>query len=403
MEEEQKEKNEKANSNIQNNDKIKELDKKIYKEPSNEKNLINEENLEEKNKITIEKNEIKKEEEQKIQIDNDNKNIKNNNENEIKKEDLMKEIEKIKNEKESLELQNKSLEVKNSKLNEENIKLTSKLKSLKESVIKLKECLEKDIYTKLESKTKLLKETLDEKESLSKQIKSLQDEIKRLKLIEEEFQIYRDKFNTLIKEKTIKDNLSVKQGEKLKMFEEEIELLNKQSLEKDEKYKKLDEIYLGVIKVIEEHKRTIQNLKNKIKAKDVEDNNKKIIIYQKEQEIALLRNFINSYKSDVKTRLKNRLTSNSNFNIDSLYIKKDFPKLKYNRSEVDLISNKKYDHKFIKENNIIKNKNLPKIESKINSNDYYNILKQKLKMELDDEDGENIKDITNMMKKMINE
>ena len=30
MEEEQKEKNEKVNSNIQNNDKIKELDKKIY-------------------------------------------------------------------------------------------------------------------------------------------------------------------------------------------------------------------------------------------------------------------------------------------------------------------------------------------------------------------------------------
>ena len=109
--------------------------------------------------------------------------------------------------------------------------------------------------------------------------------IKKYKLNEEEFQKYRDKFDSLMREKTAKDNLSLKQTEKIKIFQEEIEMLNKQSSEKDEKYKKLDEIYLGVIKVIEEHKKTIQNLKNKIKAKEVEDNNKKIIIYQKEQEI----------------------------------------------------------------------------------------------------------------------
>ena len=47
---------------------------------------------------------------------------------------------------------------------------------------------------------------------------------------------------------------------------------------------------------------------------------------------------------------------------------------------------------------------MPKIDSKTNTNDNYDILKQKVKMDLnDDEDGENIKDITNMMKKMINE
>ena len=412
MEEKSKEKNEKADTGIQNEDKIEELDKNIYKEAQNDQASNIGVNFEEKNKITFQENqekinEEKKEEEKDIQ---NNNNINNNtlNEKELNKDDLMKEIEKIKKEKESLEEQNKSLEEKNTKLNEENIKLSSKLKSLKENIIKLKECLEKDIYTKLDSKTKMLKDVLIEKDSLSKQNQLLNEEIKKYKLNEEEFQKYRDKFDSLMREKTAKDNLSLKQTEKIKIFQEEIEMLNKQSSEKDEKYKKLDEIYLGVIKVIEEHKKTIQNLKNKIKAKEVEDNNKKIIIYQKEQEITLLRSFINSYKGDIKMRLKNRMFNNynsnynNNYNIDNLYIKKDFTKLKKNKSEIDLIVNKKLDQKFNKDNN--RNQNLPKIDSKTNTNDNYNILKQKVKMDLnDDEDGENIKDITNMMKKMINE
>jgi len=404
MEEEAKEKKEKVNAGIQSDDKIEELDKNIYKEPQNEQNSNIGVNFEEKNKITFQENQIKTNEEQKEEKKEEQKDIQNNNtynniinEKELNKEDLIKEIEKIKKEKESLE-------EKNAKLNEENIKLSSKLKSLKESIIKLKECLEKDIYAKLDSKTKMLKEALIEKDSLAKQNQLLNDEIKQYKLNEEEFLKYRDKFDALMREKTAKDNLSLKQTEKLKIFQEEIEMLNKQSSEKDEKYKKLDEIYLGVIKVIEEHKRTIQNLKNRIKAKEVEDNNKKIIIYQKEQEIILLRSFINSYKGDIKMRLKNRILNNNNSNIDNLYAKKDFTKLKKNKSEIDLIINKKLEQKFNKDNINIRNKNLPKIDNKPNTNENYNILKQKVKMDLNnDEEGENIKDITNMMKKMINE
>ena len=415
MEEEAKEKNEKENKGIQNEDKIEELDKNIYKEQSNEQSSNIGVNFEEKNKITFQENQEKKDEEKKeeekkeeekdIQTNN-NININNNNpnENKLETDDLSKEIEKLKKEKETLEEQYKILEEKNSKLNEENTKLSSKLKSLKESIIKLKECLEKDIYVKLESKTKMLKEVLAQKDSLIKQNQFLNDEIKKYKLNEEEFQKYRDKFDSIIREKTAKDNISLKQCEKFKIFQEEIDMLNKQSIEKDEKYKKLDEIYLGVIKVIEEHKKIIQNLKNKIKAKEAEDNNKKIIIYQKEQEIALLRSFINSYKSDIKIRLKNRMMNNNNSNVDNLYVKKDLTKLKKNKSEIELIINKKLEQKLSKDNiTNTKNKNLPKIDNKVSTNDNFNIFKQKVKIELDDEDGENIKDITNMMKKMLNE
>ena len=58
---------------------------------------------------------------------------------------------------------------------------------MKDNVFQLKERLEKDIYSKLEDKTKLLKESINENEKLNKQIENMEEEIKRLKSIEEEF------------------------------------------------------------------------------------------------------------------------------------------------------------------------------------------------------------------------
>lgn len=50
----------------------------------------------------------------------------------------------------------------------ENTKLKEKLKALKDSVLQLKERLDTDIYSKLELKSKLLKETLQINEQLEK-------------------------------------------------------------------------------------------------------------------------------------------------------------------------------------------------------------------------------------------
>ena len=232
--------------------------------------------------------------------------------------------------------------------------------------------------------------------------------------MEEDFNTFREKFDSLIKEKSNMDNITIKQEEKLKTLEEELEVVNKELKTKDERLKKLDEVYLSVIKVIEEHKKTIQNLKNKIKVKEAEENNKKIILFQKEQEIALLRSFINSYKNDIRIRLKNKILNINNINNNETYLtKKDYPKLKTNRSELELITNKRLEQKFLKDNNNInKHKNLPKIAIKMvdkqtgnnNINDDYNFLRQKLKNEIaDGGDDENIKDISNMMNKMIND
>ena len=383
MDEEKKE--EKINTDKEINNKVEEQNNNIYKEVSNEQKINNNENKEKTNKEKI-----------------------NNNmeEKDAKIKELAQEIERINKEKLSLEEQNK-------KLTEENIKLTSKLNTLKENILKLKQSLEKDIYGKLESKSKLLKETLEQKDSLLKQIESQNEEIKNFKLMEEDFNTFREKFDSLIKEKSNMDNITIKQEEKLKTLEEELEVVNNELKTKDERLKKLDEVYLSVIKVIEEHKKTIQNLKNKIKVKEAEENNKKIILFQKEQEIALLRSFINSYKNDIRIRLKNKILNINNINNNETYLtKKDYPKLKTNRSELELITNKRLEQKFLKDNNNNKHKNLPKISIKMvdkqtgnnNINDDYNFLRQKLKNEIaDGGDDENIKDISNMMNKMIND
>ena len=186
------------------------------------------------NEEKLEKEEIKKE-----KNENENNNIIDNSKTKI--DELIKKIEEIKNEKMIIENKNKELEEKNNKLNEVNIKLNNKLKQLKESVLQLKIRLEKDIYLKLENKSKELKEQISQNDILNKKIKILNDDIEKYKLIDEEFKLFREKFNLLIKDKSKMDSLSLKQEEKMKNLEEEILILNKECKEKDNRYKKLTE------------------------------------------------------------------------------------------------------------------------------------------------------------------
>ena len=69
---------------------------------------------------------------------------------------------------------------------------------MKDNVLQLKERLETDIYIKLENKTKLLKESITQNENLNKEIKTLNEEKDKLKMVEEEFKVFREKFNSLI-------------------------------------------------------------------------------------------------------------------------------------------------------------------------------------------------------------
>ena len=201
------------------------------------------------------------------------------------------------------------------------------------------------------------------------------------------------------------DTLSIKQEEKIKNLEEEITILNKECKEKDSRYKKLDDIYISVIKVIEEHKKMIQNLKNKIKSKENEDKNKRLIIFQKDQEILLLRNFINSYKTDIKNKYRSGGDKNFKSKIFNDINYNKLPNLHKNKSSFN-INKDGFSQKLNKTNNI---QNLPKVDLK---NNHYNkgkkfsdsnILRETYLFDINDKEEENIKEITNLMKKMINE
>jgi hypothetical protein len=58
-----------------------------------------------------------------------------------------------------------------------------------------------------------------------------------------------------------------------------------------------------MIKLIDEQKRIIRFLQSKIKKREDDESNKKIIVAEKEQEILFLKNFINSLKHDSSSNL----------------------------------------------------------------------------------------------------
>ena len=165
-----------------------------------------------------------------------------------------------------------------------------------------------------------------------------------------------------------------------------MKLINEEINDKDIKYKKLDKSYLSMLKIIDEYKKNNKNLQNRINKKINEEKNNKLLIYEKEQEINLLRKFINNLKHE-KTM---RISSSQN----SIFI------------------NKK---KIIQNHNSQKNI-LPKINTNINNNNINyqkkiqetsfnleNNLSYKNLISINDPEEENLKEITNLLKKILNE
>ena len=272
---------------------------------------------------------------------------------------------------------------KNKSLEEENKKLNQKLSNLKQSVLQLNERLEKDIYGKLESKTKLLKNSLQINEQLQKKIEGLQEENEKFKSIDEELKVYREKFDNLLKDKIEMENFHIKQENTIKGLENEIGQLNSEIEDKDIKYKQLDKSYLSIIRVIEEHKKTISKLQDQLNKKQIEDKNLRNQIYEKEQEISLLRSFINSIKYE------NRMNNFQN----NLSARQSAKKKNKNNDSQNLILpkiNSSYGNKQLQTNNDNNNN----FENNLN---YNNVLTE------DDPEEENMKGINNLMNKILNE
>jgi chromosome segregation ATPase len=180
------------------------------------------------------------------------------------------------------------------------------------------------------------------------------------------------------------ENFHIKQENTIKGLENEIGQLNSEIEDKDIKYKQLDKSYLSIIRVIEEHKKTISKLQDQLNKKQIEDKNLRNQIYEKEQEISLLRSFINSIKYE------NRMNNFQN----SLSARQSAKKKNKNNDSQNLILpkiNSAYGNKQLQTNNDNINNNF---ENNLN---YNNVLTE------DDPEEENMKGINNLMNKILNE
>jgi hypothetical protein len=144
----------------------------------------------------------------------------------------------------------------------------------------------------------------------------------------------------------------------------EIQSLNDECKEKDIKYKQLDKTYLSIIHIIEKQKKNIRNLQDKLSQKQKDESNKIKIIQEKEQEIGILKGFINSLKNE------NTLLNNS-INIER---KKNNQNLKKNNNSSNASSRINSGISNRNNNNVIQYRNqqqgqgLPIIKSNFNKN-----------------------------------
>ena len=140
-------------------------------------------------------------------------------------------------------------------------------------------------------------------EQLQKKLELFKEENEKSKIIENELRIYKEKFDNFLKDKIEMENFICNQENKVKNFENEINKLNEEINDKDIKYKKLDKSYLSMLKIIDEYKKNNKNLQNRINKKINEEKNNKLLLYEKEQEINLLRKFINNLKHEKTMRI----------------------------------------------------------------------------------------------------
>ena len=201
------------------------------------------------------------------------------------------------------------------------------------------------------------------------------------------------------------ENFIIQQEQSIKNLENEISSLTEDNQNKDIKYKQLDKTYLSIIKVIEEHKKTIKNLQDKINKKTNDEKASKLTLYEKEQEIVLLRNIIASHKNDVNYKNINGYNNS--------ILKSQVRKAKENFAvnNVNAINSNYYGNN--NRGSFTQRNVLPRIS---NSGSTPNMLIKKEEsfriennnsnknfITVNDPEEENLKEITNLMKKILDE
>lgn len=284
-------------------------------------------------------------------------------------------------------------------LKEDNLKLKEKLKTLKQSVIQLKERLDNDIYSKLEIKSKLLKETVQANDELKQKLDNLNQDLEKLKASEEQLKVYREKYNNLIKDKIESENFATNQEKTIQNLEKEIASLSEDIQNKDFKYKQLDKNYISIIKVIDEYKRANKNIQDKLNKKIMEEKTRNAQLVEKDNEIQLLRSFVQTLKNENKRKnndkdkdVKNQIkTLKQNYSIQKKRESND-------STTLPLIQSNPFVGRSLNVNqpyNFGNYKIISNIPKKVSDNTNLSVNMKK------DEDEANLKEITSLMKQIL--
>lgn len=110
--------------------------------------------------------------------------------------------------------------------------------------------------------------------------------------------LYRTKYNEGLKEKIELQKLNQKQESTIQVLEAELASLEDSIAIKDTRLRELNKAFHSLSKHSNESNKVIISLKDRNMKKETEDKGHKILLYQKEQEILLLKNLIKSNKSN---------------------------------------------------------------------------------------------------------
>lgn len=226
------------------------------------------------------------------------------------------------------------------------------------------------------------------------------------KSLEDQLRMYRDKFNDELKEKVNMQTFCNRQESSIKSLESEISSLQESLQEKDIKYKQLDKTYLSIIRIIEGQKKTIRNLQEKVLRRQSDEQSTKLLLYEKDQEILLLRSFVTSLKNENASKMQNYNSSNTS-NVKGMFKGKNIDsKYKFTKGQEqgqqsqspNQYQNQGHGYQYqrtekLDENELGNSKSF-RIE---NSNSNKNFIT------VNDPEEDNLKEITSIMKKILDE
>lgn len=221
------------------------------------------------------------------------------------------------------------------------------------------------------------------------------------KSLEDQLRMYRDKFNEELKEKINIQAFCNRQESTIKSLEIEISSLQEDIQEKDIKYKQLDKTYLSVIKIIEEQKKTIRNLQDKVLKRQSDEKSSKLLLYEKDQEISLLKSFITSLKNENASKMQNYYSSHNTSSVKQKSKDKGGIESKYkitkgqvqvkNQSPSQIYQYQRTEK--IDENELGNSKSF-RIENSHSNKNF---------ITMNDPEEDNLKEITAIMKKILDE